>query len=109
MPADPPLREPTFFVLTALAGGALHGYGIIQAVEEMSDGRVKLRAGTLYGALDRLDGEGLVHFEGTASEGGPPRRYYRLTERGRAVLASEVERLTANASLARSRLGSAPA
>ncbi len=109
MAVDPPLREPTFFVLTALAAGPLHGYGIIQAVEEMSDGRVKLRAGTLYGALDRLDGEGLVRFDGTGSEGGPPRRYYRITEDGRAVLAREVERLTANAGLARSRLGSAPA
>ncbi len=109
MSTDAPLREPTFFVLTALAGGALHGYGIIRAVEEMSEGRVKLRAGTLYGALDRLDGEGLVRFEGTASEGGPPRRYYRLTDAGRAVLAREVERLTTNATLARSRLGPASA
>lgn len=95
-------------MLTALAGGALHGYGIIQAVEEMSEGRVKLRAGTLYGALDRLEGEGLVRFEGTGSAGGPPRRYYRLSDDGRAVLAREVERLTTNAGLARSRLGPAP-
>ncbi|MEO1065028.1 MAG: PadR family transcriptional regulator [Actinomycetota bacterium] len=109
MPADTPLREPTFFVLTALASGPAHGYGIIQAVEEMSEGRVKLRAGTLYGALDRLERDGLVAFEGTGSEGGPPRRYYGLTDEGRAVLAREVERLVANASLARSRLGPASA
>ena len=55
MPDSPPLREPTFFVLTALLPAPLHGYGIIKAVEEMSDGRVRLRAGTLYAALERLE------------------------------------------------------
>ena len=83
MAETPPLREPTFFVLTALLPGPLHGYGIIKAVEEMSDGRVKLRAGTLYAALERLENAGAVTLDREESEGGPPRRYYRLTRDGR--------------------------
>ena len=52
------VREPTFLILAAVAADPLHGYGIIQSVEELSDGRVRLRAGTLYAALDRLVREG---------------------------------------------------
>ena len=48
------IREPTLFVLAALARVPLHGYAIIRSVAELSEGRVTLRAGTLYAALDRL-------------------------------------------------------
>ena len=48
-----PLQEPTFLILTALAAGPQHGYGIMTDVEEISEGRLRLRAGTLYAALDR--------------------------------------------------------
>jgi DNA-binding PadR family transcriptional regulator len=99
-----PLREPTFLVLAALGPGPLHGYGIIKAVEEMSEGRVHLRAGTLYGALERLESEGYVAFHGEGSEGGPARRYYRLTTAGEQLLRSEASRLTANARIAFARL-----
>jgi len=99
-----PLREPTFLMLAALGPGPLHGYGIIKAVEEMSDGRVRLRAGTLYGALERLESQGFVAFDGEGSDGGPARRYYRLTSAGEQLLASEASRLAANARLAFSRL-----
>ncbi len=58
--ASKPLQEPAFLVLSALAAGPLHGYGIAQDVESSSDGRVTLRAGTLYGAIDRLVAAGLV-------------------------------------------------
>ena len=47
------MQEPTFLILTALATGPKHGYGITQEVAELSDRSVTLRAGTLYGALDR--------------------------------------------------------
>lgn len=100
-----PLREPTYLTLAALGAGPLHGYGIISAVEEMSDGRVRLRAGTLYGALERLESQGYVAFDGEGHEGGPPRRYYRLTDEGAALLAQEASRLAANARLAFGRLG----
>lgn len=101
---DKPLREPTFLMLAAIGPGPLHGYGIIQAVEEMSQGRVRLRAGTLYAALERLEGQGFIEFHGEGSEGGPARRYYRLTEDGRQLLEREASRLAANARLALERL-----
>ncbi|HSA48565.1 MAG TPA: PadR family transcriptional regulator [Yinghuangia sp.] len=103
-----PLREPTFLMLAALGPGPLHGYGIIKAVAEMSEGRVKLRAGTLYGALERLEAQGYVVFDGERAEGGPPRRYYRLSDDGRALLRDEAERLAANARVAFTRLGVRP-
>jgi PadR family transcriptional regulator PadR len=99
MPDAPPLREPTFFVLTALLPGPLHGYGIIKAVEKLSDGRVTLRAGTLYAALERLENAGAVALDREESEGGPPRRYYRLTPEGVALLEAEGRRLSENAKL----------
>ena len=57
---ETPVREPTFLILTALAGEAMHGYGLIAEVARLSDGRISLRPGTLYGALDRLLDAGLV-------------------------------------------------
>jgi DNA-binding PadR family transcriptional regulator len=109
MSEAPPLREPTFFILAALAPHPLHGYGIIKAVEDMSGGRVRLRAGTLYGALERLHQEGLVEPAGEEpSGGGPPRRNYRLTEHGSQALSRDAERLRANADVALSRLKGRP-
>jgi len=102
--AAQPLQEPTFFILAALAGGEAHGYRILQAVEELSDGRLRLRAGTLYGALDRLERDGYIKLDRTVSEGGPPRRYYNLTRAGRRLLEAEVARLEANATLGRAQL-----
>ena len=99
-----PLREPTFLVLAALGPAPLHGYGIIKAVEEMSEGRVRLRAGTLYGALERLESQGYVAFHGEGSDGGPARRYYRLTSAGHELLTGEASRLAANARIAFARL-----
>ena len=71
----------------------------------MSDGRVRLRAGTLYGALERLESQGFVAFDGEGSEGGPVRRYYKLTKAGRSLIARDAARLAANAQLAFARLG----
>ncbi|MEE9414423.1 MAG: helix-turn-helix transcriptional regulator [Acidimicrobiales bacterium] len=53
------LREPTFLILSAAAPEPLHGYGILQEVEKLSSGRLRLRAGTLYTALDRMTRDGL--------------------------------------------------
>jgi DNA-binding PadR family transcriptional regulator len=99
-----PLREPTVYILSALARGPLHGYGIIKAVEELSGGRLTLRAGTLYEALDRLEKDGTVAFDREETAGGPPRRYLRLTDAGRALLASEAARLEETASVVRAQL-----
>lgn len=100
----PPLREPTYFVLTALAAGPAHGYRILQAVEDLSGGRVRMRAGTLYAALDRLERDGHIAYVGTDSDGGPPRRSFALTDSGRELLAAEVDRLRANAAVGQAML-----
>jgi DNA-binding PadR family transcriptional regulator len=98
------MREPTFLVLAALADGAKHGYAVIQEVGVISGGRVTLRAGTLYAALDRLAGEGLVRQSGEEVVDGRLRRYYELTDGGAEVLAAQAERLKANAAEADRRL-----
>ncbi len=98
------LREPSFFILTALAGQAAHGYAIIQSVQALSDGRVTLRASTLYAALDRLSDDGLIAIDREEIVEGRLRRYYRLTDDGSGLLASEVTRLRHNATVAAERL-----
>jgi DNA-binding PadR family transcriptional regulator len=103
------LRGPTFLILTVLAGGPLHGYGVIRSVAELSDGRVTVRAGTLYAALDRLVGDGSLAVDGEEVVEGRKRRYYRITEAGLEVLRSEVVRLASNVGVARRQLGAGPA
>jgi DNA-binding PadR family transcriptional regulator len=95
-----PLQEPTFLILSALAREPAHGYGITQAVEAMSGGRVKLRPGTLYGALDRLAEQGLVAAAREEIVDGRLRRYYRLTDDGADLLEAEAQRLAGNAKAA---------
>jgi DNA-binding PadR family transcriptional regulator len=102
------LREPTFLILAAVAPAPLHGYGILQAVEELSEGRVRLRAGTLYTALDRLVKEGSLVADREEVVDGRLRRYYRITDAGLDVLRRGVERLEANASAARGQLARRP-
>jgi DNA-binding PadR family transcriptional regulator len=98
------IQEPTFLIITALAAGPLHGYGLMQQVKELSDSRVQLRTGTLYGALDRLAAEGLIVGDREEVVDGRLRRYYRLTDGGAALLAAEAERLQRNVEAAQARL-----
>jgi DNA-binding PadR family transcriptional regulator len=98
------MQEATFLILTALADSAQHGYGIIMDVQQISGGRVKLRAGTLYTALDRLRADRLITVDREEVVEGRLRRYYRLTPEGAAVLAAEAARLQANAAAALTRL-----
>ena len=102
--SERPLQEPTFLLLTALAERPQHGYGIMTDVERISGGRVKLRPGTLYAALDRVVAEGLVEADREEVVDGRLRRYYRLTPHGGDRLAAEVERLQQNAAVAAKRL-----
>jgi DNA-binding PadR family transcriptional regulator len=99
------MQETTFLILTALAQEPQHGYGIIQDVERISGDRVTLRAGTLYGALERLDADGLIGVDREEVVDNRLRRYYRLTEEGSARLAEEAARLQASAATALQRLG----
>jgi DNA-binding PadR family transcriptional regulator len=98
------MREPTFFILTALTGPPLHGYGVMQAVRELSAGRLVLRAGTLYAALDRLLEEGLLVVDREEVTDGRLRRYYRLTDEGTSALRVEVESMRSKAQMAAARL-----
>lgn len=83
-----PLTESTYYIMLALAE-PLHGYGVMQKVEEMSEGAVKLGPGTLYGVFSTLEKEALIIKTGEEER----RKYYALTEKGRHVLALQVERL----------------
>jgi DNA-binding PadR family transcriptional regulator len=101
-----PLTESTFFIMLSLAAGPQHGYAILKEVEALSDGRVVLSTGTLYGALKRmLDAGWLERLEGPESEGnGRERKLYRLTPFGRELLEAETTRLRSLAGLAELRL-----
>ncbi|MDX6395274.1 MAG: hypothetical protein QOJ73_6337 [Streptosporangiaceae bacterium] len=98
------MQEATFLILTALATGSQHGYGIITEVSQISRGRVRLRAGTLYTALDRLRIDEMIAVDREEIVDNRLRRYYRLTPKGSQKLAAEAARLQANAAAALSRL-----
>ena len=83
-----PLTESTYYILLALRE-PLHGYGIMQKVEAMSAGTVKIGPGTLYGAFQVLEKEGLIAKVGEEER----RKIYTLTAKGRQVLKKQVERL----------------
>jgi DNA-binding PadR family transcriptional regulator len=86
------LSEPVLLVLLSLAEQPRHGYSILKDIESMSDGRVLLSTGTLYGALQRLLDQGWI--ERVQEENTPrDRRTYKLTSRGRRNLQTEIERM----------------
>jgi DNA-binding PadR family transcriptional regulator len=91
--ASSSISEPSYFILAALLDGPLHGYGIIKQTAKLSDGRVRLAAGTLYGALDRLADQGLVLADHQEVVEGRTRRYYRLTDHGIRALQGEAVRM----------------
>ena len=91
-------------ILTALASGSQHGYGIITDVREISGGQVRLRPGTLYTALDRLRTDELIGVDREEIVDGRLRRYYRLTPAGTKRLSAEAGRLQAHATAALTRL-----
>ena len=98
------MQEATFLILTALARQSQHGYAIITDVRAISGGRVQLKAGTLYAALERLRADKLIEIEQEEIVDSRLRRYYRLTPAGQQSLAAEAARLQANARVAMSRL-----
>ncbi len=84
------LTEAVYYILISLYT-PLHGYGIMQNIERMSRGRVTLGAGTLYGALNTLQDKGLIVSVSGATESR--KKEYVITERGKRVIATELERL----------------
>lgn len=101
------MSSPSYFILAALLDGPLHGYGIIKQAAELSDGHVRLAAGTLYGALDRLAEEGLILADRQEVVEGRTRRYYRLTDHGVQALHREAARMDQAARVVTRRSGSA--
>lgn len=102
------MQEPTFLILAALAEGKKHGYALIADASDMSEGRVQLRVGTLYAALDRLAKEGLVSRAGDEVADGRLRRYYELTKDGAEALEVEIRRMRVLAAGATARLRHRP-
>jgi len=84
------LTESTYYILLSLTGPQ-HGYGIMQKTLEMSSGRVRLAAGTLYGALSALTDRGWIRQ--LPSEPESRKKEYIITEKGMKVLTGELERL----------------
>jgi DNA-binding PadR family transcriptional regulator len=89
------LREPTFLILLSLSPGPRHGYAIIKEVLRLSEGRVKLSTGTLYGAIERLLDQGWIHRvdDPVPNDTNRERKAYELTELGRKALNAEIARL----------------
>ncbi|GIG90546.1 PadR family transcriptional regulator [Plantactinospora endophytica] len=98
------ISEQTFLILSALADQPRHGYALVTEVAQMTDGRIRLRAGTLYGALDRLVTQGLIAPDHDEVENGRLRRFYRLTDTGADAIRAESRRMASAIRLAEERL-----
>lgn len=87
-----PLTPAVFFILFALAEGEKHGYAIMQDVNELSSGEVRMGPGTLYTTIQRLLDLALIE-ETSGEDSERKRRYYRLTRTGKSLLEAEVARM----------------
>ena len=113
-PTDPerflPLRTVHFHVLLSLVEAPSHGYGIRRVVDERTEGRIVLAAGTLYETLQRLERDGLISETPRpkdAEDASSRWRFYALAPLGREVLALELRRLESDVAIARAQLASA--
>ena len=88
--SNPALTEAVYYILLSLIE-PLHGYGIMQNVEQLSNGRVKLAAGTLYGAINTLLGKGWI--VALSEEKGSRKKEYLITDQGKEMLRCEIVRL----------------
>jgi DNA-binding PadR family transcriptional regulator len=86
-----PLTESTFYILISLLE-PLHGYGIMQKVIKLSNGRIHLAPGTLYGALSNLVDARVIILK-DSRESNPRRKIYHITATGRKLIEYEVKRL----------------
>ena len=96
------LTEAVFYVLLSLYS-PLHGYGIMQKVESMSNGRVRLAAGTLYGAISSMVEKGWI--QAVHGEKNSRRKEYVITEQGKSIAENELSRLKELISNAESVIG----
>ena len=89
-----PLPDVVFHILVALADNERHGYSVMQEVAALTDGRVRLSPGTLYGAIQRMLEQGLIEeVRGAKAAADERRRFYRITPDGRRAAIAETERL----------------
>lgn len=103
-----PLSPTVFHVLVAVAREPRHGYAIAQEVEELTEGRVTMGPGTLYGSLKRMSDAGLIsEVDNPGEPGGHAgrRRYYGMTTLGEKALRAESARLSRAVGVARERMG----
>ena len=83
-----PMTETGFYILLCLQKPN-HGYGIVQKVEQMTEGEIRLAPGTMYGSLSKMEKDGLIRFVNEEEK----RKIYHITELGREVLALEKKRI----------------
>jgi transcriptional regulator len=95
MPPRPPVDalrgSLDLLILKTLSLSAMHGWGISQRVQQMSDGEFAMNQGSLYPALQRLEKDGLITSEWGVTDNNRQARYYRITAAGRRALGREVE------------------
>ena len=83
-----PMTETGFYILLCLQKPN-HGYGIVQRVEEMTEGAIRLAPGTMYGSLSKMEKDGLIQFVQEEEK----RKIYQITELGTEVLQLELKRI----------------
>ena len=83
-----PMTETAFYILLCLREPN-HGYGIVQTVEKLTDGAIRLAPGTMYGSLSKMEKDGLIRFVAEEDK----RKIYQITERGNEVLQLELKRI----------------
>lgn len=98
------LSDHAYFTLAALTDGPRHGYALIKLVADLSEGRLRLPVGTLYGILDRLSAQGAIEVDHEEVVDSRLRRYYRLTDDGRHLLSEAAAEKAADARIATERL-----
>ena len=107
-----PLTEVTTFILLSLADAPKHGYAIMKDVAALSESRVEISTGTLYGALSRMLDQGWIARwageDAAVETPGRPRKTYTLTRVGRRVLEAEIRRLRSVVAAAQARTAEAP-
>lgn len=103
-----PLTPTVFHVLVALASSPRHGYAVAREVEELTEGRIVMGPGTLYGSLQRMQEAELIQETANPGDAGlhaDRRRYYKMTPLGSAALKAESERIMRAVTVAQARLG----
>jgi transcriptional regulator len=90
-PVDALRGSLDLLILKTLSLSAMHGWGVSQRVQQMSDGELAMNQGSLYPALQRLEKDGLITSEWGVTDNNRQARYYRITAAGRRALGREVE------------------